>query len=358
MTHTKKALLFVLVTTAFLLCLTGCSKKNENASTKDDSKRVLYVYNWSYYTPDEVIADFEKTHNCHVVLDYFASNEEMFAKFMASGGSGYDIVFPSGDYVSIMKKQGMLEKIDSTKIPNEKNVSSLVREKATYDPTMEYSVPYFMGAAGIAVNKTKLKDYDKSWSIFENAALKGKMCMMDDMREVMGDALIHLGYSVNTINPSELKEAQDYIINKWKPNLTKFDAEGFAKSFSTGEYIVAQGYAEAFFEEIPEANWGNVDFFIPEEGGPMYIDSMCIPKGAKHYDLACEFINFILEPQNYAKFLDRFHFPASVNPEAEKYRKTKPFYTVEMLKGCEIKDDLAENLDTYNKLWEKIRYND
>lgn len=340
-----KAVLFILF--AILALFTSCSK---------EKKKVLYVYNWSYYTPDEVIESFEKEYNCNVVMDYFASNEEMFAKVMASGGGGYDIIFPSGDYTSIMIKLEMLEEIDLSKIPNAKYITDLVKSKATYDSVMKYSVPYFMGAAGIAVNKTKLKDYEKSWSIFEREDLKGKMCMMDDMREVIGDALIYLGYSCNTTDINELNEAFDLINNKWKPNLTKFDAEGFAKSFATGEYTVAHGYAEAFFEEIPEDRWDNVDFFIPDEGGAMYIDSMCIPKKAPHYELALEFINYIHDPKNYAKFLDRFHFPASTNSEAEQYRTTKPFYSVEMLEKCETKDDLAEGLALYNELWEKIRY--
>ncbi|MDD4574367.1 MAG: extracellular solute-binding protein, partial [Sphaerochaeta sp.] len=179
---------------------------------------------------------------------------------------------------------------------------------------------------------------------------------MDDMREVLGDALAYLGYSVNTTSAKELEEARVLVNTKWKPNLVKFDAEGFAKGFASGEYWVAHGYAEAIFEELPEEKWANVDFFLPLDGGPMYIDSMCIPKGARNYDLALLFINFIHQPENYAQFLDRFHFPASVNTAAEQFTTTTPFYTVDMLKNYELKDDLGTSLDRYNKAWESIRY--
>jgi spermidine/putrescine transport system substrate-binding protein len=161
---------------------------------------------------------------------------------------------------------------------------------------------------------------------------------------------------VNTVDPQQLEEARRLINDRWKPNLVKFDAEGFAKSFASGEFWVVQGYAEAVFEELSEDKWSNVDFFLPQDGGPMYIDSMCIPKGAKHIDLAHEFINFIHRPEIYAQFLDRFHFPASVNPAAEQFTTTKPFYTVEMLTNYELKEDLGPNLETYNKIWETIRY--
>lgn len=343
---------------AVLLIVTSCSKSEE---INEHKRQTLYVYNWSYYTPEDVIERFEEEYNCDVVLDYFASNEEMFAKLMASGsrsGSGYDVIFPSADYVEIMIKLGMLEELDLANIPNSRYISENVLSKADYDSKMHYSVPYFMGAAGIAVHKNSVSDYPHSWSLFSDSEYRDRMCMMDDMREVMGDALTYLGYSVNTTDDEELQQAFDLIENEWKPNLTKFDAEGFAKSFATGEYVIAQGYAEAFFEELPESRWDEVDFFIPDEGGPLYIDSMCIPVGARHKELAEAFINYICDPENYASFLDRFHFPASVNPEADKYRTTVPFYNADDLERCELKKDLAENLVKYNTLWERIRYND
>ena len=202
----KRIFLAIALIAASLLLFSSCSK---------DKRKILYVYNWSYYTPDEVIESFEKEYDCKVVMDYFASNEEMFAKVMASGGGGYDVIFPSGDYTSIMIKLGMLEEIDLTRIPNSKYITELVRDKASYDHEMKYSVPYFMGAAGIAVNKNKISDYERSWSIFSRKDLRGRMCMMDDMREVIGDALIYLGYSCNTSDDKELKEAFELIRNEW-----------------------------------------------------------------------------------------------------------------------------------------------
>ena len=344
----------IIISLSILLLFTSCNKSEDGSSS---GKKTLYVYNWSYYTPEDVIERFEEEYNCDVILDYFASNEEMFAKLMASGGrSGYDLIFPSADYTEIMINQGMLEELNLNNIPNTKYISPSVLSKADYDSQMRYSVPYFMGAAGIAVHKDIVSSYPHSWSLFANSEYKNRMCMMDDMREVMGDALTYLGYSVNTTDDKELNEAFNLIENEWKPNLTKFDAEGFAKSFATGEYVIAQGYAEAFFEELPESRWSEVDFFIPEEGGPLYIDNMCIPKGARNKELAEAFINYICQPENYASFLDRFHFPASVNPEADKYRTTVPFYSAEELERCELKKDLAGELVKYNTLWEKIRY--
>ncbi|MCR5288468.1 MAG: extracellular solute-binding protein [Treponema sp.] len=338
------------------LGLASCSKAGNSASSKK-TDRTLFLYNWTYYTPDEVLRDFEKEFDCTVKVDNYASNEEMYAKLRA-GAKGYDIVVPSQDYASIMIKQGMLRELDQSKMTNKGNINPLVFEKATYDPEMKYCVPYYFGAAGIAVNKTKAtREYDRTWNIFADTQFKGHATMMDDMREVIGDALAYQGKSVNSVFEEDLKSATNLINNAWKPNLVKFDAEGFGKSFASGDFWLCQGYAEVVFGEVPEEKWAEtIDFFIPEEGGPSYLDSMCILKDAKHYELANEFVNYIHRPEVYAKFLDAFHFPCFVNLKAEQYMTTTPMYEANQMNNCELKNDIGEDLDKYNELWQTIRF--
>lgn len=344
----KKNVFFALVILVVLFSFFAVS-----CSGNSNGKR-LYIYNWTYYTPDSVIEKFEQEFGVEVVYDSFASNEELFAKLMA-GGSGYDIIFPSGDYTSIMIKLDMLEKIDKSKIPNISNIDPLVLEKATYDRNMEYSVPYYFGAAGIAVNTAQVPVFEENWSIFARQDLKGRMTMLDDMREVMGDALTYLGYSVNSINPSDVEAAKNLIINQWKPNLVKFDAEAFGKGFADGEFWVVQGYVEAVYQELAEEQKQNVKFFIPSQGGPSYLDSMCILKGSKNKDLALEFINFIHRPEIYAEFTDIFGFPATVNVPARNLKKAPPLYEAEDLVNTELKDDLGINKEMYDDAWEEIK---
>ncbi len=346
-------MLMIVLLFVSLVFTISCSKE-ETSSSKRSSK-TLYLYNWTYYTPESIIEKFEKEYDVKVVIDYFASNEDMFAKLKAGGG-GYDIVFPSQDYTAIMMSEKMLLPIDQSKIPNLEYINPVVLQKATYDPDMAWSVPYFMGAAGVAVNKKKVTQYNQDWSIFADKKLDGRMTMLDDMREVLGDALASLGYSVNSTDNKELAQAQKLINEQWKPNLVKFDAEGFAKGFASGEFWVVQGYAESVFEELEENRWDEVDFFLPSQGGPMYLDSMVIPKGAKNSELAHKFIDFIHRPEIYAKFLDRFHFPASVNTEAAKYTTNEPFYRAEDLVNYELKYDIGADLEKYNDIWQTIRY--
>jgi spermidine/putrescine transport system substrate-binding protein len=252
----------------------------------------------------------------------------------------------------------MLERIDRSKLSNLGNIAPSVLQKATYDPHMEYSVPYYFGAAGIIVNTARVPDFEKSWSVFGRQDLRGRMSMLDEMRETMGGALSFLGYSVNTRKPAEIAAAKNLINNIWKPNLSGFDADYYSgRHYANGDLWVVYGWAEVILEEIagnPRLMRDTV-FFIPPEGGPAYIDSMCIPKGSRNTDLAHAFIDFIHRPEIYAEFVDTFSFPSAVNVPARRYKTGASWYTEKDLAGTEIIDDPGPAIEYYNDAWGSIR---
>jgi spermidine/putrescine transport system substrate-binding protein len=252
-----------------------------------------------------------------------------------------------------MKNQGMLAKIDKDKIPNLVNIDPKIKEKCLFDPDFDYHVPYYYGAAGIIVNTKNVPEFERSWSIFERGDLKNRMVMLDDMRQIMGSALIKLGYSGNSKNRDEINEAKDFIITKWKPNITKFDSEGFGKGYVIGDFWVVYGFYEAVLDEITdnESLLSNTEFFIPEEGAPAYLDGMCILRDAKNADLAYQFINFIHRPDIYAEFTDYFGFPSTVNIPARELKEEEPFVTEEDMFRTQLEYDVDDALDYYTDMW-------
>ena len=165
-----------------------------------EQKKTLKLFSWTYYTPTDVVKDFEKEFNCKVIVTEYDSNETMFNKLVNGGAKSFDIVVPSQDYVSIMMKRGMFQPIIQSKFTNRDKINPKLLEKVTYDPQMIYAVPYYFGAAGIGVNKKKAPagDYERTWNIFSDKRFKGHASMMDDYREVIGDALKYKGYAVSS----------------------------------------------------------------------------------------------------------------------------------------------------------------
>jgi len=328
-----------------IFTITGCGPK----------KPRLFIYNWENYMPVEVIKEFEKRYGVRVIYDMFDSNEQMYTK-LRSGGGRYDIVVPSADYASILISEGMVQEIDRTLIPNIKNIDPVMFElQKRFDPEQKYSVIYAAGMSGVTVNTAHVgEDFDRSWRIYDNDAFRNRMTLLDDMREVMGAALRTLGYSVNSTSQEEIENAKNLVL-EWRRNIVKFDVEAFGKGFAAGDFWVVQGYAENVFIELNEAARETAVFFLPKEGGPMYMDNMMILKDARNVELAHKFMNFIHEPQIYAKIMDYLETP-SINVAARDYMEMETHYTIEdMAKLGELKEDLGPYLELYDRAWQEIR---
>ena len=168
----------------------------------------LFIYNWSDYIAEDTIANFEAETGIDVTYDVFDSNEVLEAKLLA-GGSGYDIVVPSGSFMENQIKAGVFQKLDKSKLPNLSNLDPSVLEKTdAHDPGGEYSVNYMYGTTGIGYNVAAVEERGgdvESWDIIFNPDEISKyadcgVAMLDAPSEVVEIALNYLGYDANTEN--------------------------------------------------------------------------------------------------------------------------------------------------------------
>src|SRR6056297_3688177 len=116
------------------------------------------VYNWSDYIDDSLLEKFEAETGLDLIYDVFDSNELLETKMLA-GGSGYDVVVPSGTFLQRQITAGAFQKLDKSQLPNLDNMWDVVRERtAAYDPGHEYSINYMWGTTGIGVNVGKVRE--------------------------------------------------------------------------------------------------------------------------------------------------------------------------------------------------------
>ena len=120
-------------------------------------EKQVHVYNWSDYIDESILADFTKETGIKVVYDVFDSNDILETKLLA-GGSGYDVVVPTGPFLARQIQAGVFQKLDKSKLPNLSNMWPQVMERlAKYDPGNQYAVNYMWGTTGIGYNVDKVK---------------------------------------------------------------------------------------------------------------------------------------------------------------------------------------------------------
>ena len=341
----KRVFIFTCAIALIAAALAGCSGKQE-----------LYVYNWSDYINEDLVVQFEKEHNCRIVMDYFDSNETMFAKLKA-GATGYDVVFPSGYMVQIMAREGLLESLDRTKLPNLANIDPKY-VGFSLDEHFEYSVPYMISNTGLGYLASRVDgDFEPSWFVFGDSRYAGRMTMLNDMREAIGAALKSLGYSINTVNPAELEEAKDLLI-RWKRNLAKFEADQYKNGLVSEEFFIVQGYSGDLYQTMEENE--DIVYAIPKEGTSLACDNIVILKTSEHKDLAYAFLNFLLDGEVAAANMEYVYYLA---PNTAAY----PFLSDELkaeepilmpdsiIANCEVIQDLGEGNALYSAVWDEVK---
>lgn len=295
----------------------------------------LILYNWPNYLPGEsaaralgiedLIASFEAEYGVRVIADTYDSNEELRASLAVDPGF-YDLAVPSDYMVAVLIAEGALLPLQMEAIPNRVNLD---REflNPPFDPEGRFHIPYLWGTTGIGLATAELPSgLPESWDlIFDKEVTSifgGKVSLLDDARETLGAALLHLGYSLNSTDEAEIREAGDLVAEMvGRGDVEFFDSAAFAGRLASGEVLAAHGYSSDFFREIAllTASGRRVPegfaYMVPEEGAVIWVDAMVIPADARHPCTAHTFINFLLDPMHGAALAD-FNWCATPNAVA------------------------------------------
>lgn len=327
----------------------------------------LHVYTWSDYISPDVQRSFEEALGVKVVIDTFDSNEAMYAKLKA-GGTGYDIITPSSYQIATMAREGMIEKIDQARIPNVKANFDQSFASQVIDPSFAWSIPYAVTYTGLAYLKNKIPEgVDvESWAVLGNPAFKGRVTLLDDIREVIGCALMYLGYSVNSTDAKEISAAVDQVL-KWRANIRKFDGESYKTEVPGGSTWIGHGYSTDVAqvivgdEEAGAPPRDDVGFALPKEGFSIAFDEMVVAKNSKQAGLAYAFINYIYEGKVAAANMEYICGPNPVKPGIEllddDYRALITLPAEKLAIGQVITgfDGQPEVQALYNKAWDRIK---
>ncbi len=292
------------------LCLTATLAMAAAAAGADEVR----VYNWSDYIDEELLAKFETETGLDLVYDVFDSNEVLETKMLA-GGSGYDVVVPTGTFLQRQISAGAFQKLDKDKLPNLANMWDMISERtAQYDPGNEYSINYMWGSTGLGLNVAKVKE-----ALGEDAPMnsmdlilkpenmeKLAACgvhFLDSPSEIIPMALKYIGEDPDSHDPDVIAKVED-VLMAVRPHVQKFHSSEYINALANGDICVAIGWSGDVLQardRADEADNGiEIAYYAFNEGSQMWFDQMAIPVDAPNPDGAHVFLNFIMDAQNMA----------------------------------------------------------
>ncbi len=331
-----------------------------------NDENTIVVCNWGEYMSTgesdlyDVILEFEKATGIQVEYVTAESNEALYAK-MKFGSGNYDVIFPSDYMAEQMINEGMLAKLNYDNIPNYSHIMEQFKG-LDYDPEEEYTVPYFWGTVGLIYNESMLTEEDrklvencKDWSLLWSDNYPNQIMMFDNPRDAFGIALKQLGYSQNTTDEAQLREAAALL----QEQKFYYAMDQFFEMMPSGSLAVGAYYAGDCLAVMEENE--DLRFVIPQCGTNIFNDAMCVPATSTKKDLAEQFINFMLTEEAGVANTEYVYYstPNSVVWEAlEEEMKNSPVAYPERQENWEAFRYLPpETNDLLTDLWNTIKTN-
>jgi spermidine/putrescine transport system substrate-binding protein len=306
-------------------------------------EKQVNVYNWDTYIGETTLEDFTEATGIAVRYDLFASNEEVFAK-LREGNPGYDVIFPSNEYVERMIAADMLLPLDHDKVPNMGNVDPTFADPA-FDRGLKYSMPYFWGTLGLGYRISAASPRAFA-DLVEGDAFTGRVSLLNSIDTIRA-TLKYLGHSLNTKDPGEIAAAAETLI-RIKPKIRAFAPDTGQDLLVSGEVDVCLEYNGDVLQVMAEDD--DLSYVVPEEGSLLWEDAMCIPLGGPNPANAHAFINFILAPEVHGAIAEFVRYPCP-NAAAMEYipeadRKDPAIYPArEVLDRCEFAVYMGEKIE-------------
>ena len=307
----------------------------------------LNVYNWDTYIGQDTVQDFTDATGIKVRYDLYASSDELFGK-LREGNPGYDVIFPSTNFVERMVAANMLVPLDHALVPNIKNIDPAFTDMP-FDPGLKYGAPYTFSTLGMGWRRSKLANEPTSWAYaFGDKAPKGRVSLPNET-DVIRIALKFLGKSLNSKDPAEINAAADVLIAAKKAGTVKtFAPDNGQDLLLSGEVDLAVDWAGDVHQVMVEND--DLAFSLAEEGTVLGIDCMCIPTGAPHPMNAHKFIDFILTPEVHAQIATEIGYAipnaAAVALLPEEIRNNPGIYPPrEVLDRCELPSYRGEEVE-------------
>jgi spermidine/putrescine transport system substrate-binding protein len=327
-----------------------------------DIEKELFMYNWADYVDPGSMQLFQDVFGVEkFTYDTFESNETMLAKLQAGGVGQYDFGAPTAEYTPGMVEEGMIQKIDWSKIPNQKYINSQFK-KLWWDPNDEYQLPKDWGTTGITKRNKFVTEEVTTWKQFFEVAPKysGKIIVVDSMGDVFVAPLKALGYSLNSVDPKELNEARELLMGL-APHVLALNSDTYEVPIQNEEAVLGLTWTGGVVELRDEEETKDVEYIVPADGTLYWMDTWVIFQDAPHPNAAHAFLNFIHDPQIQAQetITNRYATP---NDEAKKFVPKdilddpavfvpQEIFDAGLLEGA--KDTSTDPLR--NEIWEEFR---
>lgn len=284
-----------------------------------DEKKVqeegeLNLYFWGGFNPPKLFQRFEDHYGIKINFSGFPSSPEMFAKFQRRSWS--DVFYPTSMHLGMSRERGLLRPIDFNVVRSIENVDPFWMQGWDFDPEKKYGVPAGYGDTSMYWNENLVpfesqaeaeeilekglagvtrisgKKPNSSATMWDQK-LANKLTMTQNPDSTYSQVLNYLGYSINSLNENEYKEATKLLMIQ-KPILRAYINYAVRAPAIRGElaaFMTWNDVGAAIVENNP-----NIHYCLVKEGVSLWLDYFAVPDDAPHPYTAMAFLEYLCHP--------------------------------------------------------------
>ena len=302
----------------------GTSAAPVDVTDLSDTEKVVNWANWTLYL------DYEDKTKTYPTLEQFGEktgisvnysedidgNDTYYGKVQGQLSAGQDIgqdIITLTDWMAArVIRQGFTQELDHAHIPNLVNLLPNLQE-VDFDPGRAHSLTWQSGYAGIAWNKARFPKGLKSVSDLWQPDLKGRITVLDEMRDTMGLLMLDAGVDISgQWGEAEFGAGLDVLRGHIDSGqIRQVKGNSYKEDFISGDAIAGIVWSG----DIVQMNFENDDqweFVIPEGGGTLWSDNMLVPVASPHKANAERLMNFYYEPEVAAQVAAYVNFISPV----------------------------------------------
>jgi spermidine/putrescine transport system substrate-binding protein len=275
--------------------------------------------NWPLYMDVKGKSDHPSldrfTHQTGINVTYKEVVQEMpsfYGKIqpvLAAGQStGYDIiVMTNGVYLDKLLAANYLVPLDQSRMTNFNKYAGPAIKNPSYDPGNKYTMAWQSGITGIGWNPKYVKEPIHSFQDLLNPKYKGKIGMFADNADLPNLALLGIGVDCEKSTPADWQKAAK-VLKQQRPLVRQYYEQNYIGPLSKGDIWISMAWSGDIFIANSSNPGLDLQFVVPDEGGLIWTDNMCIPIHVQNPVDAMMLMDYYYDPKPAAMLAEYVNY--------------------------------------------------
>ncbi|MBI1416412.1 MAG: extracellular solute-binding protein [Limimaricola sp.] len=284
-------------TLTLLAALAGTTFWTTAALAQDELNALV----WCDHTDDALIKPFEEAHNVKVNLKEYEGTGQALSILAQSKPGDWDVLVIDGIDVRRAVEANILAPLPTDQLPYDTMFPEMVMADQQVIDGKTYAISEKFGYNTVSFNSdtvkaTDMADMTKLWS----GDFKGRIAVYDYYLPVIGMVAMGLGMKTADLTLADLPKIEDALMKLKDSAASVGEVVSSQTALATGAVDILFGGGEWVTAGLHAEN-PNLDWIMPEQGAVRWSQSIGVVAGAKHPDMALEFVKYILSPEGQAR---------------------------------------------------------